>query len=112
MTNSDAPISIDASTLTLLVADQPGTRAYLSNPIDLDDRAQALRTLAALRGESATVLVGIEFDDPAERGNRIVLADADLASVEFATAAGDTISTGDVLVRLDDLDHITVTGAE
>lgn len=112
MTDTTAvPTVIDASELTLLVGDRPDTRVYLANPVDLSDRDEARRTLAALRDYIATVLVGIEFDDPLDPSNRTVLAGAHFAAVEFATAAGDPISTGDVLDRLDDLDHITATEA-
>lgn len=111
MTDTTAPIAIDAGELTLLVGARPDTRACLANPVDLSHRDDAHRTLAALRDDVMPVLVGIEFDDPLDPSNRIVLAGADLAAVEFATAAGDPISTGDVLDRLDDLDHITATEA-
>ncbi|QHN30793.1 hypothetical protein GII32_10735 [Gordonia amarae] len=113
MTDTTAvPTAIDAGELTLLVGDRPDTRAYLTNPVDLSDRDEARRTLAALRDHIATVLVGIEFDDPKEHDNRVVLAGADLAAVEFTTAAGNTIPTDEVLDRLADLDHITVTESE
>lgn len=83
MSDTDSPTVIDAAELTLLVG-EPGARAYDAYPIDLADRTEAQRSLDDLRrdGESIT-LVGIEFDDPEEPGNRMVLVGEDLAAARF-----------------------------
>lgn len=114
MTDTTAPTTVDADELTLLVGRDASTAPYLAYPVDLADPATVFENLLDLRrdGDGDVVLVGIEFDDPLDPRNRIVLAGTDLAAVEFTTAVGNAIPTDEVLDRLDDLDHITVAESE
>lgn len=112
MTDTTAPTTVDADELTLLIGHDASTAPYLAHPVDLADPATVFENLLDLRHDGHIVLVGIEFDDPLDPSNRVVLAAPDLTAVEFATAAGDTIRTEVVLDRLDDLNHITVAESE
>lgn len=101
MTDTNAPAVINASELTLLVSDRPDARAYQANPIDLSDPIEARETLAALRADQSTVvLIGIEFDDPTEPGNRVVLAGDDLGAVRFVDDVGTDLGTGHALTNV------------
>lgn len=107
MTTNTARTIIDASELTLLVADHPDARAYQANPIDLSDPGEARETLAALRAEGEIVVVGIEFDDPDEPGNRIVVTGLD--AVRFLDVARQPIDVVQLLARVDDLECVHLT---
>lgn len=112
MTDTNAPAVINASELTLLVADHPDARAYQANPINLSDPVEARETLAALRAEGEiVVVVGIEFDDPDEPGNRVVLTGDDLLAAEFVDDEDGLIALNNVLHHLDDLAQVLVTEA-
>ena len=112
MTDTTAPTTVDADELTLLVGRDASTAPYRAYPVDLADPATVFENLRDLRRDGSVVLVGIEFDDPQEPGNRIVLAAPDLTAVEFVDADSASIPTDEVLKRLDDLDHIIATEAE
>ncbi|GAB03897.1 hypothetical protein GII30_14970 [Gordonia amarae] len=109
MSDITAPTGIDAAELTLLVG-EPGARAYDAYPIDLADRAEAQQALSDLPAE-ATALVGIEFDDPEESGNRIVLADEGLDAARFVDNHGHRLAPDHVLPRLDSLRRVVLTAA-
>lgn len=109
MTANTTRKAIDADELTLLVSDSPDARAYRANPIDLSDPVQARETLTALRGEGETVLVGIEFDDPCEPGNRTVLTRVgNLAALEFFDDRSQAIPFNEVLGSISALAGATI----
>ncbi|OBA38983.1 hypothetical protein [Gordonia sp. 852002-51296_SCH5728562-b] len=108
MSDNTAPTVIDAAELTLLVG-IPGAPAYDAYPIDLADRDEARQGLSDLPAE-ASALVAIEFDDPEERGSRIVLADAGLDAAQFVDDEDGLVAVDDVLAQLAHLQHVLLTG--
>ncbi len=109
MSDTDSPTVIDAAELTLLVG-EPGARAYDAYPIDLADRTEAQRSLDDLRrGGEATTLVGIEFDDPEEPGNRVVVTGDSLGELQFTLSRGCKAKIGEALTHIEFLRCVVIS---
>ena len=105
--------TIDADAITLLVTDQPAPASIADTyPVELSDRDEAREALAELGRDGAPALIGVEFDDPEEVDNRIVLRGADLTAVEFIDHDGHRIDADQVLNRLEVLSRVELITAE
>ena len=106
---------LDIASITLLVA-EPGAHAGAAAmiPFDLDEgTAQAAAALADFAADehletADLILAGIEFSDPEQWNTTVTLTGADLMSSIFADASGSRIPSDEVLVRIAELDQVTV----